>query len=64
MQLLLDERALSLEVQTKELETTKGTLKEKISEIEALVTANQELNQKVQEGKAIIEDNNHGILYN
>ena len=58
---LLDERAVLIEAQQKEISSLKESATKKSEEIESLRAKSDELLKKLDEGKAIIEDNNHVI---
>ncbi|TPX72922.1 hypothetical protein SpCBS45565_g00021 [Spizellomyces sp. 'palustris'] len=58
---LLDERAATVQGQQKELTDAKDTLSKVREELQVAQGRVEELTKQVQEGKAIIEDNNHVI---
>ena len=57
----MDERLATIEQQNKEIASIKDGLQKKTEEAETLQGRVEELTKKIEEGKHIIEDNNHGI---
>ncbi|TPX46521.1 hypothetical protein SeLEV6574_g03192 [Synchytrium endobioticum] len=58
---LLDERAATIDQQSKDVTAMKESLQKKTEEAESLQARVEELTKKVDEGRHIIEDNNHVI---
>ncbi len=57
---LLDERTASQEAGAKEIENLKEAILRKTEQVDSLSKKIEQLNTSLEEGKAIIQDNNHG----
>lgn len=57
---LLDERAATVQSQQKEVSDLKESIRKAHDDLQASQSRIEDLSKQVQEGKAIIEDNNHG----
>ncbi len=60
---LLDERQVTIQGLNKQISTLQEQAAKKASESESHINTIQELKDKVEQGKAIIQDNNNGIMF-